>query len=1179
MADLTPIPWHSVCNNPTDFFTLEPFSDDEVSESETIKIHYVDVNKIECFNREILQNYFKSLPKFETVEDGDEPKLIDGPTVEYVPRTTIRNVDDSGHGMVPLEHSAHYYRNPGQYGGYFTEVLVSKIMTNRAGEVIKVEKYPNLIRLGNIGGIFGISMLHGQAPGETIYKSVDEIFSRNIVHRWNWNVEIDRNCEKDFHCEDDNPSCVNVYIGDSYYIDTTNANIEHFNSKLTNGETNQTEIQKIQKDIKYYEEIKKNLTEQVISVDGQFFGKQPEIGRISDLNTQRPIFPLKVKDTCIFIDGITRMVLTHTSHRDISLVPIHISTTDPTIITRVWMFTSFRPVGQYKKDEYLFNHTIKQIYNLLLNIYSIFSDNSVVFTRINSVLHETMDDIWKFIAPNDIPIYEHGTNDYYYISTLIVVIRTFWKLFKKDGLIDLEDIKYSLDEFITIILTKTRREYSIKRVRKAFEENHPTGYCDNKVDIHGKDIKDMNYENFLLLETPEGKYYCYDIHELVKYLLEKQENINPYDEHDAIWSDGVLDFITDDDRVDKKDTKKLEDIFASEDVENTEELITSIRQSAEMLDIFIFIGCLGYYIVNSGEMAILTRIFEIIKEKIAGHEDIFNNLKASNGVSLKDLIDSGNDIYPEKALLEIFLYNLFKMHKLEDTYVPFIWDILWAEKWLALSPVRNDLNEINIDAYIFDHYDNSMIYMDVGKYTTPDNFVMNNSFLADDGEIRRVIMKDVNFYINQILDWLKLFSFKMGFPQLFGDLDFIRIKPNIVVDVQHHSKIPQTENIKVKLMDGYYTKNVNVDKLSVDKQYLLDFFNGKNELDRYRLSVGAYCALRLIKIIPETEVELTKMIGYGDYDGLYPTTLNVYPILKFSDFKPRNDEVKKYYNDIVDTISSIKQFYVTIESDEDDMDTPVTRYIRAGRHYHREDIIDTIDMIMFMIVGNDAIVRDIKLAMVIAIINTINRHESRPEQNDMIYNEFSAYFDIPRETLESFHLKFRYSYAYQYDDLSYIKDIMNKLPTDANGNTPLHQASVAGAKEIVRHMINTDFTSIKKTNNAGKTALDMVNEILSQPPDTRPKRDFDRIKALLEAPEYARLPWPDDISQGVIRLREMPIGTKIYINYDILLFTKVTGDMFKFEGFEGSQMSNIAVTARMLILHAYELNKIVPPTM
>ena len=1182
MTDLIPRPWHSVCNNPMDFFTLEPFSDE--SEGETLKIHYIDVDKIECFNREILQNYFKSLSKFEIEEDGNEPKLVDGPMVEYVPRTTLRNVDDSGHGMKPLEYSAYYYRNPGQYGGYFTEVLVSEIMTNR-GEVIKVERYPNLIRLGNIGGIFGVSMLHGQAPGETIYKSVNEIFSRNIVHESNWEAEIDRDCGGDFDCKDDNPSCVNVYIGDSYYKDIIDVSIDNFNSKLTDEEINQTEIQNIKTEIKYYEDLRKSLTEHVVSVDGHVFAKQPEIGRVSNPNKKRPIFPLKFGNTCIFINNTTRVAIVHPLHKDISLVPFHILAKDtPTIIMRIWIFTAFRPlIEKNNMDNEFFDETIKRVFNRSTQIYNISSNNEGVYKKFS---HEVMDDVWKFIAPNNIPIY-NSSDDFYDISFFIVVINKFWKLYGKDDFIDLVDKRYNLNEFIGIISKNS--EYDIKRLRNASAKNNPVEYCDNKFDIQGRDIKEINFENFLLLSTPAGKSYCYDIHALVKYVLNSKENINPYDRSDSIWKEEEFIKISEDPRINDTDGEQLKDIF--ENIEMSDELIIQYLIQPEISRIFVFIGCLGYYMANSRNMLTSKQIIEIVKSKITKFKTIFNNLRDFNNKSLKTIINDENPSVPDyySSLLDVFLFNLLKLYDQEldsivvDT-VQFIKLLSVENTRLECYSIRNNANEINLDAITFDINTGLSGKVNMGKYTS-EKFSMNDNFFRGNDSFRKGIEQNIDLIIDKRQDWLKAFSFKMELPQLFGEYIFFQMNESSEIHFEHHSKIPPTQNIGVKLIDGNITRNIKIDQLTINTQNFPAHFKGEDQLRIYQLSIMAYCALRLIKINPKTTVKLLKIISYKDRDP-YPVLADINPILEFSDFQPSNGEMKKYLNDIIMIFSNIRQFYLDIERRVEEFP------FMYNNIDYQTDIIDIIDMSMFVIVGNDAIARDIELATVIVLINIINKHESRSDHNGEIYHMLSSYFNVPVKKIEHFHLKFRYSYAYQYDEISYIKDIINKLPTDANGNTPLHQASMAGAKEIVEGMITADINEtggmgIAKTNNAGKTALDIINEILSQPPENRPNRDFDRIKAILinaqeefdrqsDLPEYARLPWPtgrniSGFPNGISRLQEMPIGTKIFLHNGSVI-KKISKDTFN-----DNEIQIYQINVASFMIEKYGVKKIILP--
>ena len=151
-------PWYEKCNNP-----IEMFSQDEISnmaEFEVVKIVFDDYGKIECFNKESLKNWFNSLHY--------------DPMVIYVknPNST-HEVDEQGYGSIPMKNSAYFYKNPGEHGGYFTENVVNQIM--RDNDIVHVNAVPRLIPLGNHRGVFTeISTLHGQLPGQTIFKLVNK---------------------------------------------------------------------------------------------------------------------------------------------------------------------------------------------------------------------------------------------------------------------------------------------------------------------------------------------------------------------------------------------------------------------------------------------------------------------------------------------------------------------------------------------------------------------------------------------------------------------------------------------------------------------------------------------------------------------------------------------------------------------------------------------------------------------------------------------------------------------------------------------------------------------------------------------------------------------------------------------------------------------------------------------
>ncbi len=229
-----------------------------------------------------------------------------------------------------------------------------------------------------------------------------------------------------------------------------------------------------------------------------------------------------------------------------------------------------------------------------------------------------------------------------------------------------------------------------------------------------------------------------------------------------------------------------------------------------------------------------------------------------------------------------------------------------------------------------------------------------------------------------------------------------------------------------------------------------------------------------------------------------------------------------------------------------------------------DEIIDTMDMVIYMIIGPDAITHDKDIATAVALINTINRHEVDPIQTtEELYDVISAEFDIPRDILANVHLKFRYDYAYQYDQFNFIVRILDKLPTDENGNTPLHQATIAGAQNIVKELVKNSVNIVTARNNAGKTALMLAKEIrLSENVSSNPAKieKFDDIISFLKSqtvpeeiiPEYAQMPWPRSVGHRNFRiimsitkrLREMPVGTIITFGDSSDKFKKISNSEF-----------------------------------
>ena len=89
------------------------------------------------------------------------------------PNSRLEEMEDTGHGGMPG--TERYHKIFGDVTFYIRAEDFDRIYDNRNEKRLPVYTLGNkrTIRLGNVNGIFGVSMLHGQAPGEDVYDIVD----------------------------------------------------------------------------------------------------------------------------------------------------------------------------------------------------------------------------------------------------------------------------------------------------------------------------------------------------------------------------------------------------------------------------------------------------------------------------------------------------------------------------------------------------------------------------------------------------------------------------------------------------------------------------------------------------------------------------------------------------------------------------------------------------------------------------------------------------------------------------------------------------------------------------------------------------------------------------------------------------------------------------------------------
>jgi hypothetical protein len=135
------------CSNSQDYFSL-----DEFKNNQDIVYFIMPNGKTYCFDYDNLIQWFSQ----------NEAHMA-----QWISNDIHVSMDDSGRGGHPnLIFIVH--KIPAEYTFYISDDIYYEIIENKK-KIFKLDIiHPNL-RIGNLDGMFGISMLHGQIPGENIY--------------------------------------------------------------------------------------------------------------------------------------------------------------------------------------------------------------------------------------------------------------------------------------------------------------------------------------------------------------------------------------------------------------------------------------------------------------------------------------------------------------------------------------------------------------------------------------------------------------------------------------------------------------------------------------------------------------------------------------------------------------------------------------------------------------------------------------------------------------------------------------------------------------------------------------------------------------------------------------------------------------------------------------------------
>jgi hypothetical protein len=191
----------SKCNNDHDYISLVDWTD----ESPDLFINFInDKDKsaiLQCYNSKNLSQWFNDKSNVFAL-------WVNQPGKE---------MDDMGHGGMPNTKVKFYKTYTGEFiyvGDYSDQIK------NGISDVMFDAVYVKTARLGNLEGSFGVSKVHGQAPGYRVYKLISKkIINENgskILHQ---SIVEFKDLEK-------------AYEGDRYTIVSFDNIEEHFHKEM-----------------------------------------------------------------------------------------------------------------------------------------------------------------------------------------------------------------------------------------------------------------------------------------------------------------------------------------------------------------------------------------------------------------------------------------------------------------------------------------------------------------------------------------------------------------------------------------------------------------------------------------------------------------------------------------------------------------------------------------------------------------------------------------------------------------------------------------------------------------------------------------------------------------------------------------------------------------------------------
>jgi hypothetical protein len=159
---------HSKCDNPSDFITLETFSDE--NKASTIYIIDEEAKTVTCYDRPTLIEWL--------IGTETNAKV---PLVEWVGMN-----DESGHGGRPTDYPI--FKMPSGY--QYLDLAAIRSLLYADVHVFFLEKVRTNVGIGNAQGLFGVSMLHGQMkvdvytlyPEESQLSSKDKEFEETMIN-------------------------------------------------------------------------------------------------------------------------------------------------------------------------------------------------------------------------------------------------------------------------------------------------------------------------------------------------------------------------------------------------------------------------------------------------------------------------------------------------------------------------------------------------------------------------------------------------------------------------------------------------------------------------------------------------------------------------------------------------------------------------------------------------------------------------------------------------------------------------------------------------------------------------------------------------------------------------------------------------------------------------------------